>query len=126
MNKAIRAAVTGFGSCAIVFSVLSASPASAKSLRIGVVNMQRAISETNEGKSAESKLRRRKKQLEGSKDKPMKRNMPQEAISNLGRRYVHLILQNYQEERITLMDASDYLGVRAEKVRSVEDLATAW
>ncbi len=68
----------------------------------------------------------RKKQLEASKDKPMKRNMPQEAISNLGRRYVHLILQNYQEERITLMDASDYLGVRAEKVRSVEDLATAW
>jgi Zn-dependent peptidase ImmA (M78 family) len=68
----------------------------------------------------------RKKQIEASKYKSTKRNMPQEAISNLGRRYVHLILQNYQEERITLMDASDYLGVRAEKVRSVEDLATAW
>lgn len=67
----------------------------------------------------------RKKDLAASKDKPMKRNMPREALSNLGRRYVHLILRNYQDERITLMDASEYLGVRAEKVRSVEDIATA-
>jgi Zn-dependent peptidase ImmA (M78 family) len=67
----------------------------------------------------------RKKKLAASKDKPMKRNMPREALSNLGRRYVHLILRNYQDERITLMDASEYLGVRAEKVRSVEDIATA-
>ena len=56
----------------------------------------------------------------------MKRNMPQEAVSNLGRRYVGLILQNYEEERITLMDASDYLGVRAEKVRNVDELARGW
>lgn len=68
----------------------------------------------------------RKKELEASKERSMKRNMPQEAISNLGRRYVDLILRNYQEDRITLMDASEYLGVRAEKVRSVEDLATTW
>ena len=68
----------------------------------------------------------RKKDLEASKDKPMKRNMPQEAVSNLGRRYVDVILQNYQEDRITLMDVSEYLGVRAEKVHSVEDLAAAW
>ncbi|MFQ5664766.1 MAG: ImmA/IrrE family metallo-endopeptidase [Terriglobia bacterium] len=74
----------------------------------------------------EEREEQRKKKLEASKDKPMKRNMPQEAIGNLGRRYVNLILQNYQEDRITLMDASEYLGVRAEKVRSVEDLATAW
>lgn len=67
---------------------------------------------------------RRRRQLEAAKE--IKRNMPQEAISNLGRRYVSLILQNYAEDRITLMDASEYLGVRAEKVRSVEDLATAW
>ena len=69
---------------------------------------------------------RRKKELAASKEKPMKRNMPREAVSNLGRRYVGLILQNYEEERITLMDASDYLGVRAEKVRNVEELARTW
>lgn len=56
----------------------------------------------------------------------IKRNMPQEAISNLGRNFVRLILQNYNEDRITLMDASQYLGVRAEKVRKVEEIATAW
>jgi Zn-dependent peptidase ImmA (M78 family) len=67
----------------------------------------------------------RKKDLAASKDKPIKRNMPREALSNLGRRYVQLILRNYQDERITLMDASEYLGVRADKVRSVEDIAAA-
>lgn len=51
-----------------------------------------------------------------------RRNMPQEAISNLGHSYVDLILRNYHEDRITLMDASQYLGVKAEKVRAVEDL----
>ena len=35
-------------------------------------------------------------------------------------------IEQHQDERITLMDASDYLGVRAEKVRAVEDLATTW
>ena len=67
---------------------------------------------------------RRRRQLEAAKE--IRRNMPREAISNLGRRFVSLILQNYAEDRITLMDASEYLGVRAEKVRSVEELATAW
>lgn len=68
----------------------------------------------------------RKKVLEESKVRTMKRNMPREAVSNLGRRFVDLVLRNYHEDRITLMDASEYLGVRAEKVRSVEDLAAAW
>ena len=66
----------------------------------------------------------RQRELEASKDKEMRRNMPREAISNLGRSYVRLILQNYNDDHITLMDASQYLGVRAEKVRNVEELAT--
>jgi Zn-dependent peptidase ImmA (M78 family) len=61
-----------------------------------------------------------------AKDNAMKRNMPIEAISNLGRNYVRLILQNYHEDRITLTDASEYLGVRAEKVRRVEELTNPW
>lgn len=56
------------------------------------------------------------------KEKPLKRNMPREAISNLGYRYVNLILSNYHEDRITLVNASEYLKVRAEKVRTVEEL----
>jgi len=47
---------------------------------------------------------------------------PGEAISNLGRSYVDLILRNYHEDRITLMNASQYLGVKTEKVHAVEDL----
>ena len=66
---------------------------------------------------------RRRQELDAAAD--IRRNMPQEAISNLGRPFVNLILQSYHEDRITLMDASDYLGVRAEKVRSVEALAAA-
>lgn len=61
---------------------------------------------------------------ETSKDKEIRRNMPREAIINLGRSYVRLVLQNYNDERITLMDASQYLGVRPEKVRNVEELVT--
>lgn len=61
-----------------------------------------------------------------AKTNEVKRNMPREAISNLGRNYVRLILQNYHEDRITLMDASEYLGVRAEKVRRVEELTSPW
>jgi Zn-dependent peptidase ImmA (M78 family) len=65
----------------------------------------------------------RRRALESSTE--IRRNMPQEAISNLGQRFVRLILQSYNEDRITLMDAAQYLGVRAEKVRNVEDLAAA-
>jgi Zn-dependent peptidase ImmA (M78 family)/DNA-binding XRE family transcriptional regulator len=68
----------------------------------------------------------RLREQEAAKDNAMKRNMPREAISNLGRTYVRLILLNYHEDRITLMDASEYLGVRAEKVRRVEELTSPW
>lgn len=63
-----------------------------------------------------------KQQREQESVSEFRRNMPQEALSNLGRSYVNLILRNYHEDRITLMDASQYLGVKAEKVRAVEDL----
>ena len=67
----------------------------------------------------------RTRQLEKSKDREIRRNMPREALSNLGRRFVGLILQNYHEDRITLLDASDYLGVRAEKVEALGKLIAA-
>ena len=63
-----------------------------------------------------------KKRREQERGSDFRRNTPQEALSNLGRSYVNLVLQNYHEDRITLMDASQYLGVKAEKVRAVEDL----
>jgi outer membrane protein len=48
----------------VLVLVLQAEPASAQKLRIGVVDMQRAVSETNEGKAAESRLMGAKKKYE--------------------------------------------------------------
>lgn len=66
MNRAVVSLIM------IVFATCWASTASAKDLRIGVVDMQRAISETEEGKKAEEKLKRRKKQLEDELNRKLK------------------------------------------------------
>ena len=52
--------------------ICSYNSASAKDLRIGVVNMQRAVSETNEGKSEEAKLIKLKKKLEAELNRKLK------------------------------------------------------
>lgn len=57
---------------AVVSSLLIAAPASAKSLKIGVVQMQRAIAETNDGKRAEARLKKLKKKLETDLNNKMK------------------------------------------------------
>jgi outer membrane protein len=57
--------------CGIIGSLGLASPAAAK-LKIGVVNMQRAVSETKEGKRAEKKLLGMKKKLEATLNRKLK------------------------------------------------------
>jgi Zn-dependent peptidase ImmA (M78 family) len=49
----------------------------------------------------------------------MKRNIPQESISNLGKPYISLVLGNYYQRNLTLSDVAGYLGVR---VRHIENL----
>ena len=56
----------------VAASLAVSGSASAKDLRIGVVNMQRAVSETREGKAAESKLLRMKKKLEAELNRKLK------------------------------------------------------
>ena len=57
----------------------------------------------------------------------MKRNMPQEALSNYGRRYVDLILQNYYQDRLTLSEVSGYLGLRVNHVVALgHKLGASW
>lgn len=66
MKKAVfMASIVGFALCCV-------SRADAKELRIGVVDMQRAISETDEGKAAENKLKKRKDQLEAELNRKLK------------------------------------------------------
>lgn len=66
MNRTVLVASIVFG------AICWAAKADAKELRIGVVDMQRAISETDEGKAAENKLKKRKEQLEAELNRKLK------------------------------------------------------
>jgi len=50
-----------------------------------------------------------------------KRNMPQEAVSNLGA-FARLVMQSYMADAINITDAAKFLGVKAEKVERVGEL----
>lgn len=52
--------------------------------------------------------------------KPMKRNIPGETVSALGRRFISLALETYHQQRITLNDLSDMLGVKSRHVEKIE------
>lgn len=58
-----------------------------------------------------------------AKGKQMMRNMPREALYNLSGPFIRLVLQTYSDQRMSLADASEYLGVRPNKVTKVEELA---
>ncbi len=58
---------------ALVLGLLAPAAAEAKKLKIGVVNMQRAVSQTSDGKRAEKRLMRMKKKLEGQLNSKMKK-----------------------------------------------------
>ena len=50
----------------------------------------------------------------------MKRNIPQESLSDLGRPFIELVLGNYHQRNITLSDVAGYLGVRVKHVETIE------
>lgn len=60
-------------------------------------------------------------QAEREEPSEMKRNMAQEAVSNLGS-FARLVVESYQSDTINLTDASKFLGVKAEKVAAVGEL----
>lgn len=62
---------------------------------------------------------------EDQEDKEIKRNMPREALSNLGRNYTRLVLESYHQDKITLADASRYLNLRPEQVQKLEQIVSA-
>lgn len=59
---------------------------------------------------------------ESQKDADMKRNMPQEKLSDLGRRFTRLILSTYHADRISMADASEYLGLKAKNLGKIDAL----
>ena len=53
----------------------------------------------------------------------MKRNMPQETVSNFGKRLVNMLLDNYHQDRMTLSEISGYLGLKVKHVPKLEEVA---
>jgi Zn-dependent peptidase ImmA (M78 family) len=52
--------------------------------------------------------------------KPMKRNIPGETVSALGRPFISLALETYHQQRITLNDLSDILGDKSRHIEKIE------
>ena len=63
---------------------------------------------------------RRKEDKEKNKDKEMRRSWSERAISNLDRPFVQAVLNGYHSQVMTLVDASNLLDVRPDKMRDLE------
>src|ERR1035437_6817874 len=63
------------------------------------------------------------RQKEQTADVEMKRNMPQETVSNFGRPLVRMLLGNYYQDRITLSEVSGYLGLKVKHILKLEQVA---
>lgn len=68
-------------------------------------------------------LARKKKEKGEAVEDEMKRNMPQETVSNLGRPLVRMLLGNYYQDRITLSEMSGYLGLKVKHIPKLEQAA---
>ncbi|MDQ0473440.1 XRE family transcriptional regulator [Labrys wisconsinensis] len=55
-------------------------------------------------------------------DAEMKRNMPQEVLSDLGRPFTQIVVNSYQNSYTSLSDVTRYLGLKAEKIAKLEEL----
>jgi Zn-dependent peptidase ImmA (M78 family) len=64
---------------------------------------------------------KRKKELAAQSE--MKRNMPQETVSNFGKRLVNMLLDNYHQDRMTLSEVSGYLGLKVKHFPKLEEVA---
>jgi Zn-dependent peptidase ImmA (M78 family) len=64
-----------------------------------------------------------KAQQKESEDTEMKRNMPQETVSNFGRPLVRMLLGNYYQDRLTLSEVSGYLGLKVKHIPKLEQVA---
>jgi len=63
------------------------------------------------------------RQKQESADDEMKRNMPQETVSNFGRPLVRMLLGNYYQDRLTLSEVSGYLGLKVKHIPKLEQAA---
>jgi len=57
---------------------------------------------------------------EDTRDSRFARNMPAETLGLLGRTFVQLVFDTYNQDRLTLSDVSTYLGVRVKHIGAIE------
>lgn len=72
-------------------------------------------------KRAEYQSRHANSTRDDRASRDFRRNMPQEAVSNLSS-FARLVLDGYHADMLSLSEASRHLGVRAEKVAAVDNL----
>ena len=68
-------------------------------------------------------LANKARQKEDAAEEEMKRNMPQETVSNFGRPLIRMLLDNYYQDRITLSEVSGYLGLKVKHIPKLEEVA---
>ncbi|HWB52206.1 MAG TPA: XRE family transcriptional regulator [Stellaceae bacterium] len=65
----------------------------------------------------------RERQRESTADDSIRRNMPVETVSNIGRPLVRMILGNYYQDRLTLSEVAGYLGIKTKHIPKLEQVA---
>jgi Zn-dependent peptidase ImmA (M78 family)/DNA-binding XRE family transcriptional regulator len=68
-------------------------------------------------------LASQKRKKERAAETEMKRNMPQETVSNFGKRLVNMLLDNYHQDRMTLSEVSGYLGLKVKHFPKLEEVS---
>ncbi|OAX53435.1 XRE family transcriptional regulator [Xanthomonas graminis] len=64
----------------------------------------------------------RERQKAAPKDKGIPRNMPQEALSSLGRPLVGMLLERYHQDRLSLSEVAGYLGLKVKHVGRIDQI----
>ncbi|PBJ82422.1 hypothetical protein CMZ84_09620 [Lysobacteraceae bacterium NML93-0399] len=63
----------------------------------------------------------RERQKASSSD-GMKRNMPQETLTNLGRPFIGMVLERYHQDRLSLSEVAGYLGLKTKHIIKIDHM----
>lgn len=70
--------------------------------------------------AAEFQAQRARMREEAKEGDGIPRNMPRETIADYGKPFVRAVIENYHQDRITLSEASGYLGVKVRHIPVIE------
>lgn len=64
----------------------------------------------------------RARQKPAAKPEGIPRNMPQEALGNLGRPFIGMVLERYHQDHLSLSEVAGYLGLKSKHIGKVEQM----